>query len=603
MKNTRRTNSSRGNTIIVVMMVVLILSISVLSALNFTSGVSRNVRRTNDYRKAVEVGDGVLEYLFAQWNIKCKTQPNNQLSANTFKPLTLPSASMFPSVSNFTTSTALEYPASVNTVSNIKIQALGPDWKPIADSATPIPMYGVQEASRSYYYLASADVALPAGFGSRMKVNVRQILEKKYASPWQYAIFYTDLLEIHPGPEFHVTGWVHTNDKLYTGHDSLWFESKVTYVTGWERAFAPGDNAHNGETPKWPHYPTNISPDHGDPQNPMGLSLSAFDTTNPNNKGYREIIERPVTGYSDPIGEDRIFNTADVKILVKDESGNQVVHVYKTDNTEVTASSASAADKDLYNAIKGAVTVGDKIQDNREGKEIKLVTIDVSKITAAYTGGKLPGFKGVIYASDINATSSDRRGIRLKNGGIMPNTGLTVATDNPAYIQGDYNTGTNGSTQPNSNQSGGDPLKNTVTGYNLTSSAVLADAVQILSNSWSDANSYKSVGNRVATPTTVNAAIVSGIVPSGSVNGANYSGGAENFPRFMETWGSGNTFTYHGSMVQLYKSEQNVGSWGAGNVYDPPKRQWFFEKRFYTDPPPGLVKTVTYKKRRWYTES
>ena len=71
----------------------------------------------------------------------------------------------------------------------------------------------------------------------------------------------------------------------------------------------------------------------------------------------------------------------------------------------------------------------------------------------------------------------------------------------------------------------------------------------ILSNSWSDTNS----ANSTASNTTVNTAIIAGIVPSG--NGY-YSGGAENFPRFLENWG-GKTLTYYGSMIEkLYKSEQ-----------------------------------------------
>ena len=43
---------------------------------------------------------------------------------------------------------------------------------------------------------------------------------------------------------------------------------------------------------------------------------------------------------------------------------------------------------------------------------------------------------------------------------------------------------------------------------------------------------------------------------AGIVETANndYSGGVENFPRFLENW-SGSTFTYNGSMVVLYLSQ------------------------------------------------
>src|SRR6185436_10995830 len=81
--------------------------------------------------------------------------------------------------------------------------------------------------------------------------------------------------------------------------------------------------------------------------------------------------------------------------------------------------------------------------------------------------------------------------------------------------------------------------------------AVLADAVTILSTAWDDLNSAKVLGSRNAGDTTVNVAIQAGIVPTG--NGY-YSGGVENFPRFLESW-SGRTFTYNGSMVVMYPSK------------------------------------------------
>jgi hypothetical protein len=326
-------------------------------------------------------------------------------------------------------------------------------------------------------------------------------------------------------------------------------------------------------------------------------------------------VERPSSGFADPIADARYYNQADVKLLVSDNgSGNPVLTI--KNSADVTVSSASAAgslDRALYDVFTSAVTLGEKIQDNREAAEIRLVTIDMAKVNSALrasggsnTGtlaGKLynRGLKGIIYASDTSYTTSKRRGIRLKNGGIMPPGGITVASDNPCYIQGDYNTGTTGSTQPNSNAPGGDPTQNVVAGYQRQSCAVVADAVMILSNNWTDAKSYQSVGNRTATPTTVNTAIVSGIVPTGTV-GTNYSGGAENFPRFMEAWGSNNTFTYYGSMVQLFASKQNTGIWGKSNVYDPPRRKWYFDRRFYTDPPPGTLSLVSYKKGRWFVQ-
>jgi hypothetical protein len=191
----------------------------------------------------------------------------------------------------------------------------------------------------------------------------------------------------------------------------------------------------------------------------------------------------------------------------------------------------------------------------------------------------------------------------LKNGASIPPGGLTIASDNAVYIQGDYNTGSTAVSKPLSNALGvlNDPTKPTVAGYDRQSSAVVADAVMILSNAWDDTKAALAVGSRIATNTTVNAAIVSGIVSSGTV-GTNYSGGAENFPRFMETWGNTTTFTYYGSMVELYKSKYNTGIWGKSNVYVPPQRNWYFDTNFYVSPPPGTLDLVLYKKGRWYLE-
>ena len=184
-----------------------------------------------------------------------------------------------------------------------------------------------------------------------------------------------------------------------------------------------------------------------------------------------------------------------------------------------------------------------------------------------------------------------KRGIRLKNGAIMPDAGITVASANPVYIQGDYNTG--GSNPPSNS---GDYTTPQVSGYSRKPCAVVADAVNILSNAWNDSNSSSSLSSRTASNTTVNTAIVSGIVPSSNNY---YSGGAENFPRFLENWTS-KSLTYYGSMVELYPSRQSIGRWGSANVYNPPQRQWYFDTNLQIYTPPGSLPVFSYTKGRWF---
>ena len=614
-------NKNTGSTMLIVLTVLGTLSACVIASLNYTAVVSRNVVRSNAQRTATEVGDGAMEYAFAHWREICRQQTNAQRPTADFATIPLPTQSLFPTITNFTANRgANPISGTPYTIANYKIEAVDPQLNPLASTATaPTPSRGQNLGTASFYYLASADVTLPSFAGRPVAVNLRRVFEKKLESPWQYAIFYTDRLEIHPSPPFRVTGWVHTNERLYTAHETLTFASKVTYTDDWSIGFAPGDKSHTGETPRPPNQPANLPPARDQAKQPFGLdSTRIFNTadSNPNNDSYRELVERPTSSSADPIAEARYYNQAGVRVLI---SNTNAVTIKNGSDVAVTASSTGENLK-LYQVFSGALTTNESLQDNREGATMRIASLDMEKIYKALTPssaggtGELVGTSyasnRIIYASDTSGSSSVKRGIRLRKGAKMPAGGLTVASDNPVYIQGDYNTGrtvnssgaVTAETPANvANNGTGSPV---VSGYIKQPCAVLGDAVMILSNAWLDSRSTNDVSNRDATPTTVNTAIVSGIVPSGLVSsGANsYSGGAENFPRFMESWGSGRTFTYNGSMVELFLSKQNVGKWGSANVYDPPRRTWAFDTLFYTSPPPGTLTLVSYNKERWFVQ-
>ena len=208
-------------------------------------------------------------------------------------------------------------------------------------------------------------------------------------------------------------------------------------------------------------------------------------------------------------------------------------------------------------------------------------------------------WNGIIYMTDTSGSSTTHRGIRLTNGDILPANGITVASGNPVYIQGDYNTGSG--TVPSNSTTNNDPTQPQSTGYTRKPASVVADAITILSNSWNDANASNGLGPsgtnpRIASNTTINTAIVSGIVPTANNY---YSGGAENFPRFLESW-TNKTFTYYGSMVELYKSKQSIGRWGSDNVYNAPIRQWYFDTNLRINTPPGSLLVYSYVKGRWF---
>ena len=104
----------------------------------------------------------------------------------------------------------------------------------------------------------------------------------------------------------------------------------------------------------------------------------------------------------------------------------------------------------------------------------------------------------------------------------------------------------------------------------------MADAITILSINWND-----SVTNKMPSPgsTTVNAAMLEGIVPSDPTISMDYSGGMENFLRLLENWGG--TLTFNGSIVVPFYSQYATNHWRpTGNYYNAPTRRWAFDLNF-----------------------
>lgn len=178
--------------------------------------------------------------------------------------------------------------------------------------------------------------------------------------------------------------------------------------------------------------------------------------------------------------------------------------------------------------------------------------------------------------------------------------GLTFVSDNPVYIQGDFNTGSSGPPSNGSNAYSGSTIPSPMgsVGYTRLNTAIVADAITVLSSNWTDVASLLPVTSRIARHTTVNTALVSGNVPSDKIN---YSGGGENFVRFLEDW-TGCNFTYYGSMVQLYPSKQAIGKWtGSASVYVAPSLHWYYDANFSAGAPPGDLLVAAYlQQQRWY---
>jgi hypothetical protein len=186
---------------------------------------------------------------------------------------------------------------------------------------------------------------------------------------------------------------------------------------------------------------------------------------------------------------------------------------------------------------------------------------------------------GSLYIfNGVPLTSTTLPAVRIVNGGMLPpadgSYGFTLATAQPLYVWGDYNAWT---------FAGSSLSQNSVT-Y-TEPAGLMADAITILSDSWSDSVGSKQFsGGPTASSTTINAACLEGIVESNPNNRASdaegYSGGVENFLRTLENWQNASLY-YNGSIIVMFPSQYATNCWQqTGGYYSAPKRHWAFDTNF-----------------------
>ena len=230
-----------------------------------------------------------------------------------------------------------------------------------------------------------------------------------------------------------------------------------------------------------------------------------------------------------------------------------------------------------------------------------------SNVTTIYTGAGSP---------QNNMVTGPRHVLRLVDGGMTGTTtylphaastttygnGFTVASEEPVYILGNYNSGPSDPFWP----SGGNPA-----GALHSATAVIADAVSLLSNppsgttspttnvGWQDAISFLSPGDvskRPGNTSYYRVAIAAGKsipFPQPAWGGQDFGtdGGMHNFLRYLENRGAnGATVNYTGSLISMYYSQYATGNFKCCNVvYGAPVRNYFFDTQFLNpnNLPPG----------------
>jgi len=247
-----------------------------------------------------------------------------------------------------------------------------------------------------------------------------------------------------------------------------------------------------------------------------------------------------------------------------------------------------------------------------------------------YSGTATVNANGVITAftptynvptAEWNMVTGPRHALRLVDAGMdtagnsyVPPTngtqanngnGFTVASEEPVYVYGDYNTGPSDPFWPSENT--------TTTPH--SASAIIADSVTLLSNApagtnkqgtnnaanvgWTDLESFiypATATSRNGNNSYYRMAIAAGKSipfpqPAWGGQDMGTDGGMHNFLRYLEDRGqNGGTVNYAGSMISMYYSQYNTGIFKCCNaVYGAPTRNYFFDTLFQ-DPsnlPPG----------------
>ena len=464
---------------------------------------------------------------------------------------------------------------------------------------------------------------------------------------FQFGVFYEGDLEILPGQVMTFAGWVHTNGNLYLSSNTATFQSQITTPDSvfWQRkdmnqrlsgvrinnsAGSPvlldfdsrslfgaafvnrSQTKFNGRLMTQAHgvRPLKL---------PLPAAMPAITLVQPRNGGDTPMVQDVKMAWKADwviTVNARVFSR-DTTILKAGMFCDSLVHI----RTAGMLVPVNAACRRIFKPRVNA------FYDGREDLKPDLLDIYVDSLRLWSDSARVSRAPRIIYIEFVNDSAgrtgvtntgvtgvNDYMAVRLRGGAQLPlpttsadTGGLTIVTNRPMYVLGDYNT--------------------TV----WRPAALMADAITFLSNppnaamrntaptasasrcsaaaGWCDTLEV-NFAKRGGRSTTVNAAILAGHSPTicdwqRTGCGANaYGGGLENFPRFLENWSGGVTFTYTGSLVSLFASAFARGLWNnttnvapnpAGGYYDPPTRTWQFDVnfRFPERLPPGTPSVGT----------
>ena len=614
-------SGGRGFALLATMIFLGVVLLIFSSVMFWVSGNAKITERNNQYNMSSAAAEAAVERVTAQME-------------SDFNHGSLTTADYYASLTVNQSSWPVQYvfsdPTGANT-NGIRIYGAPP-----ATNSQPLGSQygGLYGFAWNWTISAKATPVLKKGF-SEYAVPAIITETNNFASIpiFQFAIFYNINLEIDPGSPMNIGGPVFCNKDMWTGSSSLTFQSTVAAVghvnTTTTNPFAKNYTGSGTPTFSLAGQPTDNNP-----------SLSMPIGTNNSPNAVQAMIQLPPSPYNlgtsaafSTNGQVYLANAADLYITNAATGTNSLTptgtntFVYYQDGAAASLQTLltpdfyilnRAAPTGLYtnyvttNKLAGVDCItnvkfagysfitnalfydwregwngGSGI--NGKGKAVQAVQIDLAKfnlyITNAAQSNSAATYNAncvlhkqhpinsmYVYTSVLPGTNT-LPAVRVVNGLQLPSpngsrSGFTLATQFPMYVWGDYNA------KDSSGWALGSYLTNGATLHTYPA-ALMADSVTILSTNWSDAVTSQ---DPTPTSTTINAAMLEGIVPSNPAISGNYSGGVENFMRLLENW-SGKTLTYNGSIVVMYPSQYATNYWN-GSYYGVPTRHWSFDLNY-----------------------
>jgi hypothetical protein len=618
--------SRRGSTLLVVMCMCAASLIVLAGVLSYNYTSANLNMRSNELQMCQNAAEAATEKAYAQMAYDFEAsglqQVSNNILNNVYRELS-PNTSESPFFSQFnfydpTLPTNTSYHVYVGYLTNY---------------SGPLPTQYTNEfaTSNSIIYRIVANATMPNAYGQTVVGTAQEDVLLAFVPINTYAIFYNGELEFSDCATMTISGRTHSNADICTGAGSsstLTFNGAVTCCSVIQ---SPGRGGLTYSFNQNTTYNAGSSTDVVS----IGLAITnthaivdvPASTVSPNSalgqqlEYYEAQVVLVVTNAPSPAST---YGTNPAVYLTLQNAYNQTVpandpaaYSFLLTNTTTALLRTNVNVYNSSNVITANtialpfLTLTNTFTDEREHQTNMYVTqIDVGAyadwaLTNSILTNKMVAANGnfplILYVADRRNIGTNKLSVvRLANASRLPynnNIGFSVATQNPLYIWGNYNVTTNkGSAGTNISMS----IGSTTNGFTVPS-ALVSDAITILSSNWNDSLSAGSYTSRSGANTTLNAAIVTGNIPSTGTSATTFSGGVHNLTRLLENW-SGYTLTYNTSIVCLFSSTMATNQFQMpGAYYDPPTRNWGFDPTFYNPArePPGIPTALVPIRFNW----